>query len=44
MNLKAYVKENNLFYLDLSTLKSIQITKDGGENIFNGISDWVYEG
>jgi len=39
----AYVKDNNLFYLDLSTLKPKQITADGDENIFNGISDWVYE-
>jgi len=33
-----------MYCLDLKSKKSTQITKDGSENIFNGISDWVYEG
>ncbi|ORX34327.1 dipeptidyl peptidase IV/CD26, N-terminal domain-containing protein [Piromyces finnis] len=32
-----------MYYLNLKTGKSVQITNDGSKNIFNGISDWVYE-
>lgn len=40
----AYVRENNLYVLDLSTLKEITITSDGKFNeIINGSTDWVYE-
>lgn len=40
----AYVKENNLYYKDLTTGKEIQITSDGKKNhIINGSCDWVYE-
>lgn len=40
----AYVKDNNLFYKDLSTDQIIQITSDGEFNsIINGQTDWVYE-
>ncbi len=40
----AYVKENNVFILDLSTEKEIQITTDGIINqTINGAVDWVYE-
>lgn len=40
----AYVKENNLFYKDLTSGNEIQITTDGKKNeIINGASDWVYE-
>lgn len=39
----AFVKNNNLFFMDLTTKKTTQITNDGSSNIFNGISDWVYE-
>ncbi|KAF9981576.1 hypothetical protein BGZ75_007084 [Mortierella antarctica] len=38
----AYVQNNNLFlYQDL--IHRSQITFDGAPNIFNGITDWVYE-
>lgn len=40
----AYVKENNLYYKDLSSNKEIAITSDGKWNyIINGATDWVYE-
>ncbi|MBR6417903.1 MAG: S9 family peptidase, partial [Bacteroidales bacterium] len=40
----AYVRDNNLFYMDLSTDKEYQITTDGRMNhIINGTTDWVYE-
>ncbi|PVV02656.1 hypothetical protein BB560_002887 [Smittium megazygosporum] len=37
----SYVIQNDLYYSDMNT--EVRITNDGGENIFNGISDWVYE-
>ncbi|KAF9977561.1 hypothetical protein BGZ73_005690 [Actinomortierella ambigua] len=38
----AYVQNNNLFvYEDMITRH--QVTFDGAPNVFNGITDWVYE-
>jgi dipeptidyl-peptidase-4 len=40
----AYVKENNIYLLDLNSNTSAQITSDGELNsIINGVADWVYE-
>ena len=40
----AFVRDNNLFWVDLTTGKETQITTDGEFNkIINGASDWVYE-
>ena len=40
----AFVKENNLYYVNIEDHKEIQITKDGEKNkIINGWCDWVYE-
>ena len=40
----AYVRENNLFTVDLTTWEEIQVTFDGKKNsVINGITDWVYE-
>lgn len=40
----AYVKDNNLFLMDLTTANTQQITSDGEKNkIINGVTDWVYE-
>ena len=40
----AFVKDNNLFYKDLTTDKTISVTEDGKKNeIINGNCDWVYE-
>lgn len=40
----AFVRNLNLFYLDLSTGNETQITFDGKENhILNGLPDWVHE-
>ena len=40
----AFVKNNDLFYKNLATNKTTQITKDGKWNyIINGNCDWVYE-
>lgn len=40
----AFVRNNNLFWVDLSTGEETQITTDGEFNkIINGAADWVYE-
>ena len=40
----AFVRDNNLFIVDLSDMSEKQITKDGKfESIINGTTDWVYE-
>ncbi|MCH7397362.1 S9 family peptidase [Belliella sp. DSM 107340] len=40
----AYVKDNNLFVVELASNSITQITKDGKWNeIINGAADWVYE-
>jgi dipeptidyl-peptidase-4 len=40
----AFVRNNNLFYVNLSTMREIQVTDDGKFNhIINGSTDWVYE-
>lgn len=43
-NKVAFVRNNNLFVIDLATKKETQITNDGKWNhIINGNADWVYE-
>ena len=40
----AYVKDNNLYYTNLISMKESQITTDGKwGNVINGWADWVYE-
>ncbi len=39
----GYVKEHNLYFVELSSRKETQLTFDGNENILNGEFDWVYE-
>jgi dipeptidyl-peptidase-4 len=40
----AFVRNLNLFYLDIKTGKEVQVTFDGKENhVINGLPDWVYE-
>ncbi len=40
----AFVRQNNLFVVNIATKEETQITFDGVKNkIINGISDWVYE-
>ena len=40
----AFVRDNNLFYVDLASMQERQITTDGKWNfIINGSTDWVYE-
>ena len=40
----AFVRDNNLFFVDLESNKEIQVSKNGKRNeIINGWCDWVYE-
>lgn len=40
----AFVRDNNLFYKDLTSNQEVKITSDGKKNaIINGAPDWVYE-
>lgn len=40
----AFVRDNNLFYVDIQSGKEVQVTTDGKFNyILNGKPDWVYE-
>lgn len=40
----GFVRDNDLFIKDLTSLKEIRVTNDGKQNaIINGASDWVYE-
>lgn len=43
-NKVAFVRDNNIYYVDLQNYKETQITFDGEKNkIINGAPDWVYE-
>ncbi len=39
----AFVRDNNIFVTDLASGAETALTSDGGENVINGTSDWVYE-
>ncbi|KAJ0426102.1 dipeptidyl peptidase IV N-terminal region-domain-containing protein [Aspergillus carlsbadensis] len=39
----AFVRGNNLYLRKLSSKSVVTITKDGGEQLFYGAPDWVYE-
>ncbi|KAL4923828.1 dipeptidyl aminopeptidase dapB [Aspergillus undulatus] len=39
----AFVRDNNLYLRKLSSKGVVPITKDGGEQLFYGVPDWVYE-
>jgi len=43
--LQIYIFENNIFYQTDAKSNSLRLTSSGKEGvIFNGISDWLYEG
>ncbi|RAK78707.1 dipeptidyl aminopeptidase dapB [Aspergillus fijiensis CBS 313.89] len=39
----VFARGNNLYLRKLSSDKVVQITKDGGADLFYGVPDWVYE-
>ncbi|HEU4795890.1 MAG TPA: DPP IV N-terminal domain-containing protein, partial [Pyrinomonadaceae bacterium] len=38
----AYVRANNLYFVDLDADRESQITRDGSETLLNGTLSWVY--
>ncbi|HEX4601350.1 MAG TPA: S9 family peptidase [Gemmatimonadales bacterium] len=41
--LVAFVRDNNIYVTDLASGAERALTSDGGDNVINGTSDWVYE-
>ena len=39
----VFTRDNNLFLRKINSKKVTQITHDGGEQLFYGVPDWVYE-
>jgi dipeptidyl-peptidase-4 len=39
----SFVRGNNLFVIEIARSREKQLTRDGGEKIYNGYLDWVYE-
>ncbi|USP77132.1 hypothetical protein yc1106_04406 [Curvularia clavata] len=39
----VFTRDNNMFLRKLDSKEVIQITKDGGSELFYGVPDWVYE-
>ena len=39
----GFVRDNNIYVTDLATGSETPLTTDGGDNVINGTSDWVYE-
>ncbi len=39
----AFVRNRNIYVVDLASGKERALTSDGGKNIYNGHLDWVYE-
>jgi len=39
----AFVRDNNLYAIDLGTGQAAQLTEDGNEDLLNGMLDWVYQ-
>ena len=40
----AFARDNNMFFVDLTSMQETQITRNGKTNqIINGTADWVYE-
>src|SRR5437660_3475762 len=39
----GFVRDNNIYVTDLASGTETALTTDGGDNVINGTSDWVYE-
>jgi dipeptidyl-peptidase-4 len=39
----AFVRDNNLFVVDVATRRETAVTTDGAARVLNGVLDWVYE-
>jgi dipeptidyl aminopeptidase len=40
----AYVLHHDVYVRDMAIANTEQVTFDGGEEVFNGVADWVFEG
>jgi len=38
----AYVRDNDLYVLDIAKNQEVRLTSDGSDTVFNGTFDWVY--
>ena len=41
--LVGFVRDNNIYVTDLASGAETALTTDGGDDVINGTSDWVYE-
>ncbi|MGE0454843.1 MAG: S9 family peptidase [Vicinamibacteria bacterium] len=41
--LLAFVRENDLYVVELSSQREVRLTRDGSADVLNGRLDWVYE-
>ncbi|KXX74098.1 putative dipeptidyl-aminopeptidase B [Madurella mycetomatis] len=39
----VFTRDNNMYLRRVGSAKLVQITTDGGAEVFNGVPDWVYE-
>jgi dipeptidyl-peptidase-4 len=39
----GFVRDGDLFVVELASGRETRLTRDGGETVVNGITDWVYE-
>jgi dipeptidyl-peptidase-4 len=39
----AFVRDNNLFVVDVATAREVALTTDGSPDVLNGKLDWVYQ-
>jgi dipeptidyl-peptidase-4 len=39
----SFVRNNNLYIVDVATQRERQLTTDGNDDLLNGILDWVYQ-
>jgi dipeptidyl-peptidase 4 len=39
----SFIRNNNLYVVDVASQRERQLTTDGNENTLNGILDWVYQ-
>jgi dipeptidyl-peptidase-4 len=39
----AFVRDNDLYVVDLASSRETRLTRDGSETLINGTFDWVYE-
>jgi dipeptidyl-peptidase-4 len=41
--LVGFVRDNDLHVVEVASQREVRLTRDGSENVLNGVLDWVYE-